>query len=54
VTKTKKESIVFLHKIVNLEQNKVLFKAQVVVVCMDVKNFKPCALPLEILEKING
>jgi|TARA_B100000929_G_scaffold208828_1_gene166432 acyl-CoA thioester hydrolase len=52
--KTNKASIVFLHKIVNSEQNKVLFKAQVLVACLSAKNFKPCALPLEILEKING
>ncbi|MFP6776377.1 MAG: tol-pal system-associated acyl-CoA thioesterase [PS1 clade bacterium] len=54
VTKTRRASIVFLHKIVNLKKNKVLFKAQVIVACLNVKSFKPCSIPSEILEKING
>jgi acyl-CoA thioester hydrolase len=54
VSKTRRASIVFLHKIVNSEQNKVLFKAQVAIVCLSIKKFKPCAIPIEILEKING
>lgn len=54
VTKTRRASIVFLHKIVNLKKNKVLFKAQVIVACLNMKSFKPCSIPSEILEKING
>ncbi|HIE78843.1 MAG TPA: tol-pal system-associated acyl-CoA thioesterase [Candidatus Thioglobus sp.] len=54
VTKTRRASIVFLHKIVNLKKNKVLFKAQVIVACLNVKSFKPRSIPSEILEKING
>jgi acyl-CoA thioester hydrolase len=47
-------SIYFLHKIVNTIENKVLFKAHVVVVCLNTDNFKPCIIPINILEAING
>ena len=54
VLKTSRVSIVFLHKIVNPKQNKVLFEAQVVIVCLNINNFKPSAIPSVILEKIYG
>lgn len=37
-----------------LEQNKVLFKAQITVACLNAISFKPCTIPSAILEKING
>lgn len=54
VHKSRRASLIFSQKIRDLEQNKVLFEAQVTVACLDVKNFKPCAIPSDILEKING
>ncbi len=54
VEKTRKASLVFSQKIMSSEQNKVLFKAQITVACLDAQKFKPCAIPSEILEKING
>ena len=41
--------------VVNIEENTVLFNAEVKVVSVFKKNnLKPCALPQEILEKLNG
>ncbi len=54
VKKSRRASLIFSQKIRDLKQNKVLFEAQVTVVCLDVQNFKPCAIPSDILEKING
>ena len=54
VIKTRHASLIFSQKIKDLKQNKVLFKAQITVACLDAQNFKPCAIPSNILEKING
>ena len=54
VKKSRRASLIFSQKIRDLKQNKVLFEAQVTVACLDVQNFKPCAIPSDILEKING
>ena len=50
----KNASLVFVQKILNLEKNTVLFKAEVKVVSVFKNNLKPCAFPQEILEKLNG
>ena len=47
-------SLIFAQKIVNIEKNTVLFKAEVKVVSVLKNNFKPCALPQVILEELNG
>jgi acyl-CoA thioesterase FadM len=47
-------SLIFAHKILNIEKNTVLFKADVKVVSVLTNNLKPCAFPQEILEKLNG
>ncbi len=52
VEKIGKASLVFSQKITSLEQNKVLFKARVIVACLSANNFKPCAIPSVILEKV--
>ena len=54
VKKSRRASLIFSQKIRDLKQNKVLFVAQVTVACLDVQNFKPHAIPSNILEKING
>ncbi|ALE52892.1 hypothetical protein SP60_06570 [Candidatus Thioglobus autotrophicus] len=54
VKKSRRASLIFSQKIRDLKQNKVLFEAQVTVACLDVQNFKPRAIPSDILEKING
>jgi len=54
VIKTRHASLIFSQKIKDLKQNKVLFKAQITVACLNALNFKPCAIPSNILEKING
>ena len=54
VKKTRHASLIFSQKIKDLEQSKVLFKAQITVACLNAKDFKPCAIPSNILEKING
>ena len=50
----KNVSLVFTQKILNLEKNTVLFEAEVKVVSVLKNNLKPCAIPQEILEKLNG
>jgi len=41
--------------VINIDENTVLFNAKVKVVSVLKKNnLKPCALPQEILEKLNG
>ena len=50
----KNASLVFAQKILSLEKNTVLFKAEVKVVCVSTNNLKPCAIPQEIMEKLNG
>ena len=50
----KNASLVFAQKILSLEKNTVLFKAEVKVVSVSTNNLKPCAIPLEIMEKLNG
>ena len=47
-------SLIFAQKILNIEKNTVLFKAEVKVVSVMKNNLKPCAFPQEILEKLNG
>jgi len=47
-------SLIFAQKITNKEKNTVLFNAEVKVVSVLKNNLKPCALPQEILEKLNG
>ena len=51
---SKNASLVFTQKIVNLEKNTVLFNAEVKVVSVLKNNLKPCAIPQEIMEKLNG
>jgi acyl-CoA thioester hydrolase len=51
---TKNASLVFTQKILNLEKNTVLFNAKVKVVSVLKNNLKPCAIPQEIMEKLNG
>jgi acyl-CoA thioester hydrolase len=53
IEKSRHASVVFSQRIMVSEQNKVLFKAQITVACLDAISFKPCAIPDEILEKIN-
>ena len=50
----KHASLIFAHKITNIEKNTVLFKAEVKVVSVLKNNLKPCAFPQEIMEKLNG
>lgn len=50
----KNASLVFAQKILSLEKNTVLFKAEVKVVSVSTINLKPCAIPQEIMEKLNG
>ena len=50
----KNASLVFVLKILNLEKNTVLFNAEVKVVSVSRNNLKPCAVPQEIMEKLNG
>ena len=51
---TKNASLVFTQKILNLEKKTVLFNAEVKVVSVLKNNLKPCAIPQEIMEKLNG
>ena len=50
----KHASLIFAHKITNIEKNTVLFEAEVKVVSVLKNNLKPCAFPQEIMEKLNG
>ena len=50
----KNASLVFAQKILSLEKNTVLFKAEVKVVSVSTNNLQPCAIPQEIMEKLNG
>ena len=50
----KNASLVFAQKILSLEKNTVLFNAEVKVVSVSRNNLKPCAIPQEIMEKLNG
>jgi acyl-CoA thioester hydrolase len=54
VEKSRHASLIFSQKIKDFKKNKVLFKAQITVACLTLDNFKPCAIPNNILEKING
>ena len=54
IKSNKNASLVFTQKILNLEKNTVLFEAEVKVVSVLKNNLKPCAIPQEILEKLNG
>ncbi len=47
-------SLIFSQKITPSGQNKVLFQAQITVACLHADSFKPCGIPLIVLEKING
>ena len=51
---SKNASLVFTQKILNLQKNTVLFNAEVKVVSVLKNNLKPCAIPQEIMEKLNG
>ena len=51
---SKNASLVFTQKILNLEKNTVLFIAEVKVASVLKNNLKPCAIPQEIMEKLNG
>ena len=54
INSIKNASLVFAQKILSLEKNTVLFKAEVKVVSVSTYNLKPCAIPQEIKEKLNG
>lgn len=54
IKSNKNASLVFTQKILSLEKNTVLFNAEVKVVSVLKNNFKPCAVPQEIMEKLNG
>ena len=54
IEKVNHASLIFTHKIVNIDKSTVLFNAIVKVVSVFNNNLKPCALPQEILEKLNG
>jgi acyl-CoA thioester hydrolase len=54
VEKSRHASLIFSQKIKDFKKNKVLFKAQITVACLTLDNFKPCAIPNNILENING
>ena len=54
IEKVNHASLIFTQKIVNKDKSTVLFKAIVKVVSIFNNNLKPCALPQEILEKLNG
>ena len=54
IKSNKKASLVFTQKILSLEKNTVLFNAEVKVVSVLKNNLKPCAVPQEIMEKLNG
>ena len=54
IKSNKNASLVFTQKILSLEKNTVLFNAEVNVVSVSRNNLKPCAVPQEIMEKLNG
>ena len=54
IEKVNHASLIFTQKIVNIDKSTVLFNAIVKVVSVCNNNLKPCALPQEILEKLNG
>jgi acyl-CoA thioester hydrolase len=54
IKSNKNASLVFTQKILSLEKNTVLFNAEVKVVSVLKNNIKPCAVPQEIMEKLNG
>ncbi|MAJ75382.1 tol-pal system-associated acyl-CoA thioesterase [Candidatus Thioglobus sp.] len=54
IKSNKNASLVFTQKILSLEKNTVLFNAEVKVVSVLKNNLKPCAVPQEIMEKLNG
>ena len=54
IKSNKNASLVFSQKILSLEKNTVLFNAEVKVVSVLKNNLKPCAVPQEIMEKLNG
>jgi acyl-CoA thioester hydrolase len=54
IEKVNHASLIFTQKIVNIDKSTVLFNARVKVVSVFNNNLKPCALPQEILEKLNG
>ena len=54
IEKVNHASLIFTQKIVNIDKSTVLFNAIVKVVSVFKNNLKPCALPQEILEKLNG
>ena len=54
IKSNKNASLVFTQKILSLEKNTVLFIAEVKVVSVLKNNLKPCAVPQEIMEKLNG
>ena len=54
IKSNKNASLVFTQKILSLEKNTVLFNAEVKGVSVLKNNLKPCAVPQEIMEKLNG
>ena len=54
IEKVNHASLIFTQKIVNIDKSTVLFNAIVKVVSVFNNNLKSCALPQEILEKLNG
>ena len=54
IKSNKNASLVVTQKILSLEKNTVLFNAEVKVVSVLKNNLKPCAVPQEIMEKLNG
>ena len=54
IKSNKNASLVFTQKILSLEKNTVLFNAEVKVVSVLKNNLKPCVVPQEIMEKLNG
>ena len=54
IEKVNHASLIFTQKIVNIDKSTVLFNAIIKVVSVFNNNLKPCALPQEILEKLNG
>ena len=54
IEKVNHASLIFTQKIVNIDKSTVLFNAIVKVVSVFNNNLKPCVLPQEILEKLNG
>ncbi len=52
IEKSRRARLIFSQKIVDLKQNKILFKAQIIVACLNAISFKPCAIfPVQFWRK---